>query len=79
MTLQATNDKDLRRLNLIAKKRKEQGLVVDPVHYSGDRGRYTMVYNGEEYVPEFTTRDTSLLYGFDSRSLEELLGITKKE
>lgn len=79
MALYAKTEKDLKRLNRIAKKRAEQGLAVDPVQYSGDLGRYTMVYDGTEYVPEFTLRDTSLLIGFDVTEVEKLLGINKKE
>lgn len=79
MAIYAKTDKDLKRLNRIAKKRSSKGLVVDPIQYSGDRGRYTMVYNGEEYVPEFTVRDMSQVIGFDVSSIEEMLGINKEE
>ena len=79
MALYAKTEQDLKRLNRIAKKRASQGLAVDPVDYSGELGRYTMVYDGEKYVPEFTVRDTSLLVGFDAQEFEKLLEIYKKE
>jgi len=61
------------KYNKIAVFRKERGLAVDPIYYSGKKGQYTMSYDGERYVPGFLLKDCSLLSGFDSHALEKIL------
>lgn len=74
-------DKELAKANRIGKHRAKEGLVVDPIWYSGVNGNYQMVYDGEKYIPEFLTRDYSVLGlgGFDYDALEKLILGNKKE
>lgn len=66
-------EEDLSQANRIGRHRVKNGLTVDPMKYSGAKGKYTMIFDGKEYVPEFSNKDCSLLMGFDSYALEKLL------
>lgn len=73
MILAVKSEQELEKANRIGRRRLGLGQAVDPILYDGERGRFVMVFSETEYVPEFTLKNCSLAFGFDSYELEKII------
>jgi hypothetical protein len=63
------NDKELKKLTKLARKKYEERKTISKVRYEGERGTFEMIFNGEKFVPEYQVR---ALTGMESIDWEEI-------
>ena len=68
-----TDQKQLDWANRVAKRKSDEGKKVDNIQYEGERGRFEMKFNGEEFVSIIDPNDESCFDCIDWNALAEIV------